>query len=453
MRPDDNVAALAEFPQLGVMLDEERAPGVLERTLDPHQRLRVARCRVTQLHYKPGSSCSVVMLAGLAPPGGTADDQIYHGTLFAASDKAARHASEAGSSNLIAPRVGPPFVWVPEWSVLLWAFPNDPRLHGLPAMVDAAGIVASARARPRDFGLSPSDPPPTRVTAEQVRYVPRKRCGYVYRFTLPPRGSDGAAAHSVYGRLYSGTRGRPVYEVMRRLWETPARAGGAFGMPEPYAYHPETGVLWQQFLAGERVGKAAAHLSRLPEMCEEIGARLAAFHGCGAELPPGMGLDQQREELHSRIEVIAATFPEHAGTVRDLGDRLVARGAGLGVAPPVPAHGELRVSHAFSTQGGIAFIDFDEAGMGDAAHDLGRVLSDLWVMEVAGTVRPAVAAAAREKFQNAYDRAASIPVSPERVPWFTASHLVANEAHKMVKHRDRGHLAGLLAAARSTSQA
>ena len=29
-------------------------------------------------------------------------------------------------------------------------------------------------------------------------------------------------------------------------------------------------------------------------------------------------------------------------------------------------------------------LDFDEAGMGDAAHDLGRVLSDLWVMEVAG---------------------------------------------------------------------
>ena len=433
------LAAAGEFPQIAEMADPARAARVMgERLAAAGAGVSREACVLEQLHYKPGASCTVVLRARLVRPGEAPSDQLFHGRVHADPEALARERERAAAdATLVRPERAPAWLEVPAWRLLLYAFPNDPKLPGLASMADPAALLEAARARPGDFGLPAGAA--ERVTWRLIRYVPGRRCGAQVTFAL----AEGRA-HAVYGRIQSRGRGHAAFEILHRLWESDARRTERLLLPEPYAFDAG-GVFWQQWLAGARVGKEAGGAERLPERLEEVGARLAALHGARVELPPGRGLAEQVGELERGLAALATG--ERRVRVEVLGRRLRAAAERLGPGPACPIHGEMRVSHAFATERGIALIDFDEAGLGDPHDDLGRVLSDLHHTEIAGKLAPDAAESARARFLAGYAAAAAQPASAERLRWYAASHLVANEAWQSVKHKDRGLVDPLLARA------
>jgi len=429
-----------EFPQLFEIADPVKLAAKLNQHLGPAfagREMQVSECAIEQLNYRPGAACVVLFSARIVNERQEElGRQSFYGKLFRRPQKLANTLRQQQNRAWVQPRFGPALAQIPDWAMLLWAYPNDPRLPGLAQMSNPEIVLAKAQAAPEKFGLTQR---PAAITAEQTKYVPGRRCGYIYRMTL----ADGAP-HAVYGKTYEYDDGENAFALMQQIWECEARRRGGFILPQPFSYDTEMKVLWQEAIAGESFAKIADRVPNLPEVAEEIGARLAAFHSAALPLASKITFEFQVAEVQRAIIEISRTFPDYAGRCAAIGEKLLSAAACLGTGVETPVHGSFKFSHIFATPKGMAFIDFDGACCGDPGYDVGRFLAHLYKMKASWTLDPEVAEQTAANFCHAYNRAAASPLSPARINWFAASHLVASQVYKSVKRMDTSLVSKLL---------
>jgi aminoglycoside phosphotransferase (APT) family kinase protein len=215
-------------------------------------------------------------------------------------------------------------------------------------------------------------------------------------------------------------------------------------LPVPFSYDPENQIVWQQAIPGRSFAKLASSITNLPELAEEIGARLAALHGAQIDLPRGITLDVQVQDLIAKLRATTAAFPAYAARLHALGDTLLHAAAGFDAGLVTPIHASFKFSHIFQTPEGIAFIDLDGACLGDPAFDLGRFNAHLYRMMAKGRIPREVAVQAADALCASYARAARIPVPRRRIDWAAASHLVTSELYKMIKRAAEGPVRDLI---------
>jgi hypothetical protein len=411
----------------------------------------LVRCDVTKLHYRPGKGCRLVIAARFRTGGRTGEEQLYFGHLPAAGrDRRPAHAPGRNGSTpraeAAAPRFGPPSLHLADWDLELWAYPNDPELPGLAQLADPERVRERFAAAPHAFGFERA---PDSVLSRRAKYVPGKRCGYVFEVRGWSERSR-APVRRVYGKCHAGDDARIAHEAASAVWHSPAARAGEVRLPQPFAWDPPTGIIWQEGLAGRPVLKVRGQASRLPGLAAEIGARLAALHGTNAGLPCEMDHAFLLGMLRESLVAAARTLPPAAGAACELGEHLLALGARFPELPSVTLHGSFRLSHIMETPAGVAFIDLDGANTGDPGVDLGRFLAHLRRLEVQGSIEPAVADATAREFRRGYQSHARVRVSDERIGWSTAVHLVSGGLDKALKRMDAGSLPALTrAAARS----
>jgi hypothetical protein len=420
-----------EFRQLERVQDPEEARAVLSRHLGPSfasGRFAITRVKIKRFYYVPGSECRLLLEMAIRDhAGGAAGSHILFGKAFVAKDAKAIAASETGRV-LTTPRYGPPLFHVPEWDMVFWGYPNDPDLPGLSLMADPERILARARVLPADFGLERR---PNRVSARMTKYVPGKRCGYVYRF-------GPGSARAVYGKAYCKADGEKAYRVAQAVWSSEARTRGAVILPQPYSYDPEHKTIWQEVVSGKSFAKLASTMANLPEVTAEIGARLAALHGSTLDLPRRITLDFQVRDLKAKLRAVSKAFPTHADRLGALGERLLRTAGRLDPELLTPIHASFKFSHIFRVARGTAFIDFDGACLGDPGYDVGRFNAHLYRMMAKKRIASEVGTEAARTFRDAYNRNARRPLSDEHIGWFTAGHLVTSELYKLVKRGGAG---------------
>ena len=119
----------------------------------------------------------------------------------------------------------------------------------------------------------------------------------------------------------------------------------------------------------------------------EAGALLRALHRpVGAELPP-RPFDDEARATRRACEHVAALLPAVGARVASLLERAEDLYSRLPAEAPTFVHGDVKLDHLWSTPAGIVPIDFDAAGTGDPALDVGKLLADLrwrgWPLEEA----------------------------------------------------------------------
>ncbi|HEY3216866.1 MAG TPA: ABC transporter transmembrane domain-containing protein [Candidatus Eisenbacteria bacterium] len=421
-----------EFPQLETIADLEGLAGVLSRALESvpaEGRLRVAWCAIEEFHYRRGKECRLLLRAGLEHDAGARTrEQLFFGRLHPPGRPVtSREATTVGS--LVLPDHGPAAFSLPTLRFELWAYPNDPDLPGLSALLDHERLLVRIQADPAAFGLSEA---PADLDPVLVKYVPGKRAGVRVDFTS---AATGASQGAVYGRAYHGRQGERAHRVLSALWDSVPRRAGRFQVPRPLGFDPTTQVVWQEALEGRPLGKQPDLERRLPEMAATLGGSLAALHEARLELPSKATLGTLGEELVAARGLVGETYPEHAERCRALAGALLASRPDSS-GPRACVHGSLKLGHLFSTERGLAFIDLDGAGAGDAAYDLGCWIAHLHRLSAAGRLPGAVVARARDRFVESYARRAPTAVGPEVVAWTTAAHLLAGAVGKSVKRMD-----------------
>jgi thiamine kinase-like enzyme len=433
--PDD-----CEYPQLREIADNEKLARKLEEYLGPDSGLRVESCKIEQLHYRPGGGCKISLKAYIGRDDRYLGEQIYMGMLVDGERRTVEKIQERTAlRHLAKPMFGPPLVYVPEWALFLWAYPNDPNLPGLALMVSPEKVLDVVKSAPNKFGLSAA---PAAIEAAMTKYIPGQRCGYVYRLALG--GANGNGEYSIYGKAYREGNGEAAYEIMRQIWESEASQKGDLLLPQPYSFDAENGILWQEAISGQPLAKIAHTVENLPAMAQEIGARLAALHATRLLLKEEMTLAFQIDDVRRSVDMISRTFPEYAARNEKLGETLLRAAARLEPVPSTPVHGSFKFSHIFAAEKGLTFIDFDGANLGDPAYDVGRFIAHVHKMKADFSIDPEAADQTIANFCASYNRAAVSPLPQERIDWFAASHLLASQVYKAVKRIDPGAMNKLL---------
>ncbi len=440
MGKHQDISAFQEYPQLADIRDKLLLQEKLEKYARDSSGLSISSCYAKRVYYRPGKECRVLIEATIAETSGEIfGKQLYFGRIH--PGKAPEAFEAFNRESLSKPVFGEALLMIPEWELVLLAFPNDPNIPGISFMSQAAEVLAAMQTNPGDFGLAAA---PEKLTALLKKHVPGKRCCYGYTVS----GKDLAAEKVIFGKAYQEKEGPRAYAIHKGLWDSPQRQAGGFFMSEPYSFDRERVIVWKEMLSGRSLAKSADMAPRFPALAKEIGRQLAALHQVEMDLPVTLSIDAQIAGLKKTAGTIRKGLPAYGDTGDQLVAQLLDEAAMLPLQPNTLVHASFKFSHIFLSDERISIVDFDGVTIGDPGYDLGRFLARLYRMQVSGKISAEIARQTATAFCEAYNAAATHPLPQRRIDWYAASHLVISELNRAVKRTLRDDVDGLLALTR-----
>lgn len=344
------------LPGLALLLDPAAMLETLQRQVEPVQ---IEAMQPTYLRYKPGTSC----LAAYRVCAGGAVVNIY-AKAYRAGDtaklgKAQQH--QAGGF------LGFGVALLENAGVAIYDFPNDRGLAGLKKL-----NRPDSRHRLLTKAL-PRQPELWAAAVHGLRYKPERR--YVAQLVTEagpqavlkfytPAGYEVAARNS---RALASLKEIGLAPALGRSSRAAVLAHSWLDGQSLDEAIRTGGVETGQF---EAVGAALArlHHHRLTELTyrgrsDEVNAWLAAAGSVAAVCPP---LAEQAKRLARRLGTILQDAPLQIQTI----------------------HGDFSSDQVMLTSTGPAFLDFDRAGLGDPAADIGSFIAHLESRVLAGALSP-----------------------------------------------------------------
>ncbi len=227
-----------KLPLLQQVVDRERLADELVRRMEPTFAAggnRVRGCRIEQLYYKPGGECRILFGMQFQPPDTDRTvRQLFYGCIH--SESAATDSLESiDPKRLVEPRLGRPVSHLADWDMVVWAFPNDPQLRGLPMLADKGRVLERLRAAPERYGLNDA---PVAIEAERTKYVPGRRCGYRFRLTL-----GNGSTQTIYAKSYARSVAERAYRSLNEVANSRPARDGELIVPRPYCLDEDTDVV------------------------------------------------------------------------------------------------------------------------------------------------------------------------------------------------------------------
>lgn len=366
--------------------------------------------------YRPQRSARFVYELDLRERSGTRHRHVMHAWLGDAAQTRRRVAGYAPRT-WTPPRFGPAFVHVPELGLLVWGFPNDPKLR-LEALASSEQALETLRGV---SALAPAE----RCTSSFVHYVPRKRI--VMRHVLDP------GERQVYTKSYPASRGAAIWDIACRLFEHSRFDPDAFHIAPPLAYLDESSTLVQEGLVGWTPLDESVWLNE-PARVARLGGALARLHRSDLPLESEWG-PAQEWILFEKIARALRRFEPHCGTTLDhLRERARRSAPPAGDGERVPLHGAFRLKQMLHSGERVALVDLDGVRRGDPVVDLGSFVAQMQTRVAKGRLRPAAAEAALSGLLDSYGASVPWPIAQPRLAWYTALRLVSKHAIGHVNH-------------------
>ena len=357
----------------------------------------LVEARPVQVSYRPERSCIVRYRARATNPVG------HHRVLTLIAEVRHRPGPSSEPSTELDVRYGLPHPVERIGPYLVWAFPHDPSLEGLP---DAAW-GPSVRER-----LQAAGRPLRAVAVQPLRYRPRRRA--VFRYTGLHGGRGGSAPQALFGKVLPGAK-------VERWGEVPSPRRRGLRVAAPLG-SPDRGVLLFASLEGRSLRELLLSGGSLPAP-----HRVAALVD---EVPRVLGSRPGERYRAAPLRTAAATaelvrrlIPEASTAVARLNDA-VAEGVAVDEVPSRTVHGDLYEAQVFVGRDySLGLIDLDDSGPGDPAMDAANFGAHLIALALAvphaGNRIMAYRSLVRTAFLQRLD------VSPRELAWREALCLFA----------------------------
>ena len=280
-------------------------------------------------------------------------------------------------------------VHLPDLDLVVWPFPEDPRLRALPELVGgprpASRIVPPAVREV--LGWQPGD----ELRATVVRYQPEASATLRYEAARP-------GAPAVFAKhLGDGV----VAEVA--AWHTAllSTAGPRNGLriATPLAADPVRGVLWTQGVPGSPMAQAVP-TDRLPAATARVGTLLAALHGSALDTTQRVAAGDLLVEMHKKAAKLVRAHPPVAPSIDDLVTAATRR---LEAARERvrTVHGDFHIDQLVWSAQGPVLVDLDSIASGPPELDLAEFLVDLALRGLPRATAQAVARALLSSYTTA----------------------------------------------------
>ena len=253
-------------------------------------------------------------------------------------------------------------------NMFLFFFPADPVFPALPSVLDAKGLnslltVHFQRLRPNATIHS--------LEAVRIKYLPEISCILRYDAEV---GEERPLA--IYGKVQHSRRGQLTYDVMKALWDLPARASGELIIAEPLGYYPRYDLLLQSELPGDDV-KGDRHSEVFLAQCDAAGRTIGHIHKSAITVGEPHSIDVEIDRLQRRLEEFKMSSPKVYLMLRDLLKQITAKAARVPAEPVVPSHGDYKYNQFLYDGEKFGLIDVEYFVQAEPSFDLGKYCGHL----------------------------------------------------------------------------
>ncbi len=311
---------------------------------------------------------------------------------------------------------------VPELDMIVWKFPDDPRLKQLRDLLDPARAVEYFPYASLPFNRDGVG----EITVSVGRYRPEQRC--ILRYDIE-YGQDHER-FVLYAKIFADDNGEGVHARIQHCYNI----ADAFGVciAKPLGYSAAVRTVWQEELRGEPL-VVALEAGTFDGTVAAIGHCLAKLHTADLHMKKVVTREARLADAAKKSRKLAQSLP---GLDADLA-ALIARGAadlaGLPPAPEAVIHGDVHFGQFLITDDGqLALFDFDEWSRGDPAQDLADLIVDPHVSQFARDKAEAnriLSARVASKLLASYQAHAAWTISEATINWHARIQLI-NKAYR-----------------------
>jgi len=425
----------AVFPQLATVTDPHAMKEVFQREFPgfAEGRLELHKVGLMQIRYEPGKKCHInyrLQIKDLAT--GKSKRPICFAAVERNGEASAKFAAALREAQF-QPKLLPAVHFFAGLNMIVWAYPNDPRLKQLHRLTRKKSLEKIIDAHRGSLRLPP-EAKLKRIKTRRIKYVPRDRCTLRHRLLFA-----GAKNLVIYSKtLNPRTNGELIFKIMQGLWNSPVCQSGEFLIPEPLFFVREMNAI---FVRGLKGMNADDHLVRLDldQVAAQIGAGLAGIQQCHLTGIPHSTDDHVMEQAVEAEAILGKFDAAYLPRVESLTAALREKYPNLTPLPPAPIHSAFRLSQFLVVDGRLALIDFDDFVLGNPLADVASFVAHLLYLPLKGTLTVERSRSAIRHFCATYAARAPWGLPNDVLIWQTAAQLLGKQAKKCIRLAKANH--------------
>lgn len=330
--------------------------------------------------------------------------------------------------------------------MVLWSFPNDRKMHTLPAAMD---MFQSTVAIPPSWLVSHVGPgwQVSETRSRLMHYVGEHTCTVQTSITLTHPSHDATDTLTLFGKTYYNEEGAQTDHVMRQLWDSEARRSGQLKIAQPLWYDRRLKTLWQMGIPGTTLETHVLEPTSCLPLLRQAAQMVARLHTTPVSNIPSITLSELLSKLDTVTSTLVQCRPSCRPLLLPLRDRLMEQANTISVGPIATLHGDLHLKNLFLTQDAIALIDLDNVCQGHPGQDIGSFIAGLLTGAVAKHVPFSQLAGSLQAFLDQYSQCIPWKLDDPTMAWFTAMALLTERSSRCVtrlKNDQRGMMELLL---------
>jgi hypothetical protein len=423
---------------LPIALDPAAMHAKLQALLfGPDSPMQIRACHIERVRYKPEQNCLIGyrlevenraaqvrteqrLTARLYEAGGSASP-------YARAKKAGAGLSPAGLGLLALA----PVFHLPALDMVVWVFPHDRKLVGLPQLVDPGCLHTDLLPRLITEHLG-ADWRLAAASHQVAHYNPEHTCMIRVRYRAQNQSTGEVRHEVVYGKIYADDEGAETYRVMSQLWQPDGPRPGGLRTAQPLAYLPELTLLWQRECAGQTLLALDIGSREFRLGLQRAAAALAEFHQTPIVCQRSGSIDDWIDKLKVMRAWLPAIRESCRPALEAVVDRLIAQRSQMDEQPAAILHGDLHLQNFLCDGDQVALIDLDNVYTGSPWQDVGSLVAGLLYGGLAFDLPGRQAWDLAAVFCDAYQQNVPWRISPQALNWFIAAALIHERAFRCI---------------------
>jgi len=220
--------------------------------------------------------------------------------------------------------------------------------------------------------------------AALLRYVPGKRCNFLFELMISPTPGAPIERRLVAGKVYAEHHGENAYKILQEF-RSKGFASGRYHVPEPLAYEPYWKLLLLDWAEGDLLRSRILGDSDASGYMNEAATCLVKFHESGVAGGSPYTFRRHLETLTKQKHRLTIVLPDLGGLLESVLFRIEKRGGALSGWTPGPTHRDFSPDHLVFDGGHVTALDFDEFRQYDPMFDVAHFMAHLRLLALRHT--------------------------------------------------------------------
>jgi aminoglycoside phosphotransferase (APT) family kinase protein len=269
----------------------------------------------------------------------------------------------------------PAMIPLPTDHSIVYVFPNDPELVGLPILAAPKKIQRLLYEHMTEFPKDEWRISDRRLSAMALRYKPEKRAVLKLDTRVVHRSNGTKTPLTIYMRVYCDKRGEAVFGLMQDLRRA-VEGNPEVTVPEPIVYVEDKRMLMMRALDGTPLTEKMADAGSR-ELLVQTAHAIEQLHRLHPERLPIRSAEDVLQDAEATGRTIAHVHPGAASLVTEILDRLRASRPVDEPGATVFVHGDFYDGQVLVGANRTGVLDFDRSYLGDPVADIGNFCAHL----------------------------------------------------------------------------